>query len=599
MLTTTHQPTTCRAAGCSARAHARSACHRQAFHIRNKALPQTSNTRTTDGSSSSSTASSSSSTTGVTSALLQANRQWLQHALDNKLVDAETGCTVVLVGACFFAPLQEQLVQAALQHVQPDYIAIEQPADATSAAGQPGVLLPHPMWIQTLLDNEDALQPALRRGLAAAGSTLQQQPPLTLELQQLEQQLLDIGHPAAKVGRDIMDPWETFGFYGALDLARAPAVLVPVLQRCGFLPGLELLAAATYALEQGVCCAAVVVLVRGIGLVSWVQGLLHTCGSRWPDSKLCAGCGDCHAERDAAGCSLLCCVSVVAQLLQFYCLCCTLCALWPVFMNVCPCARAAGAALSCVDASLKLQEAWVKTLLDNFTMDEQHVKAYQPAKDLAANEQLLPPAAQAWDRQMAAAAQQLQAAVQAGAADASQASAEQQSLLLFKVSRATAAAMLSPGAAQEAMQRLQRLQPLKWAHFALRQRYMARQVKELCAAAAKAAGLQPSVAVRQQQQVEQSSSSSAAGSQGREPAAAAATGKVPTVLVVVGRQHVHGLQAMWQDAASPLWRDRMPRSFAESVVERGGADDSTADTAGSTQQAGSAAASQQEQASAG
>ncbi|WIA33596.1 hypothetical protein OEZ86_006720 [Tetradesmus obliquus] len=191
-----------------------------------------------------------------------------------------------------------------------------------------------------------------------------------------------------------MDPWETFGFYGALDLARAPAVLVPVLQRCGFLPGLELLAAATYALGQG-------------------------------------------------------------------------------------------AALSCVDASLKLQEAWVKTLLDNFTMDEQHVKAYQPAKDLAANEQLLPPAALAWDRQMAAAAQQLQAAVQAGAADAWQASAEQQSLLLFK------------------------------------------------------------------------------------------------------------------DAASPLWRDRMPRSFAESVVERGGADDSTADTAGSTQQAGSAAASQQEPGSAG
>uniref|UniRef100_A0A383V4V0 Uncharacterized protein n=1 Tax=Tetradesmus obliquus TaxID=3088 RepID=A0A383V4V0_TETOB len=441
-------------------------------------------------------------------ALPSANRQWLQHALDNKLVDAETGCTVVLVGACFFAPLQEQLVQAALQQVQPDYIAIEQPADATSAKGQPGVLLPHPLWIQTLLDNEDALQPALRRGLAAAGSTQQQQPQLTLELQQLEQQLLDIGHPAAKVGRDIMDPWETFGFYGALDLARAPAVLVPVLQRCGFLPGLELLAAAMYALEQG-------------------------------------------------------------------------------------------AALSCVDASLKLQEAWVKTLLDNFTMDEQHVKAYQPAKDLAANEQLLPPAALAWDRQMAAAAQQLQAAVQAGAADASQASAEQQSLLLFKVSRATSAAMLAPCPAQEAMQRLQRLQPLKWAHFALRQRYMARQVKELCAAAAKAAGLQPSVAVRQQQQAEQSSSSSAAGSQGREPAVAAAAGKVPTVLVVVGRQHVHGLQAMWQDAASPLWRDRMPRSFAESVVERGGADDSTADTAGSTQQAGSAAASQQEPGSAG
>jgi hypothetical protein len=115
------------------------------------------------------------------------------------------------------------------------------------------VLLTHPIWIQTLLDYEEELQPALRRGLAAVGSTQLQQ----LQLQQLEQQLLDIGHPHVKVGRDIMDPWESFGFYGALDLARAPAVLVPVLQRCGFLPGLELLAAVTYALETGaLCCTA-------------------------------------------------------------------------------------------------------------------------------------------------------------------------------------------------------------------------------------------------------------------------------------------------------------------------------------------------------
>jgi hypothetical protein len=170
---------------------------------------------------------------------------------------------MVLVGTCFFAPLQEQLVQAALQQVQPDYIAIEQPADATSAPGQPGVLLTHPLWIQTLLDNEDALQPALRRGLAAAGTQLQQ-PQLTQQLQQLEQQLLEIGHPAAKVGRDILDPWESFGFYGGLDLARTPSVLVPVLQRCGFLPGFELLAAATHALETGELRRTVV--VRGVSL---------------------------------------------------------------------------------------------------------------------------------------------------------------------------------------------------------------------------------------------------------------------------------------------------------------------------------------------
>jgi hypothetical protein len=249
----------------------------------------------------------------------------------------------------------------------------------------------------------------------------------------------------------------------------------------------------------------------------------------------------------------------------------------------------AGVTLSCIDASLKLQEGWVKQLLDNFTLDEQQVKAYQPAKDLAANEQLLPPAAQAWDKQLAAAAQQLQAEVQSGAADASQASAEQQSLLLFKVSKATAAAMLVPAAAQQAMQRLQRLQPLKWAHFALRQRYMARQIKELCAAAAKAAGLQPSVAVRQQQQDQQSETAAAGGSK----ATAKPAGKAPTVLVVVGRQHVQGLQAMWQDPSSPLWRDRMPRSFAASVVEWEGSEDAgAAESTSASAQADSPAAAQ-------
>jgi hypothetical protein len=242
-----HQSTSSRASYCGG-VHARHANPRVRNHKQTVLAALPSSHPTTVASS------SSNSTADVTPALLQANSQWLQHALDNKLVDAETGCTVVVVGACFFAPLQEQLVQAALQQVQPDYIAIEQPADAASAAAQPGVLLTHPMWIQTLLDYEEELQPALRRGLAAVGSTQPQQ----LQLQQLEQQLLDIGHPHAKVGRDIMDPWESFGFYGALDLARAPAVLVPVLQRCGFLPGLELLAAATYVLETGAlhCTAA-------------------------------------------------------------------------------------------------------------------------------------------------------------------------------------------------------------------------------------------------------------------------------------------------------------------------------------------------------
>lgn len=229
----------------------------------------------------------------------------------------------------------------------------------------------------------------------------------------------------------------------------------------------------------------------------------------------------------------------------------------------------------------------MRQLLNNFALDEQQVNAYQPAKDLQANQQLLPPAAQEWDRQLAAAVRQLQAAVQpelSTAGDTADTAGhveqqQQQELLLFKVSKATAAAMLSPAEAQEASQRLQRLQPLKWAHFALRQRYMAEQIKELCSAAAKAAGSQPAVAVHQRQ----AASADQAAQRGQPaaalaPAAAAASSatvhaparKHPTVLVVVGRQHVHGLEAMWRDPGSSLWRDRMPRSFAASMVEQQG-----------------------------
>lgn len=47
----------------------------------------------------------------------------------------------------------------------------------------------------------------------------------------------------ARVGRDVLDPFEIFGFYAALDLAKSSGHVADCLRRFGFLPGVEALAA--------------------------------------------------------------------------------------------------------------------------------------------------------------------------------------------------------------------------------------------------------------------------------------------------------------------------------------------------------------------
>lgn len=205
----------------------------------------------------------------------------------------------------------------------------------------------------------------------------------------------------------------------------------------------------------------------------------------------------------------------------------------------------------------------MRNLVSNFSaaLDEQAINSYTPMRDFNDNQQVasaLPPAAAAWDKQLAAAAAQLQqqAASQPGDAaagrppSAEQQAAERQALLLFKVAKATAAALLPPEPAQQAevLARMARLQPLKWRHFALRQQYMAEQVKEFAGKAAKQA------------------------QQDRKP----------KLLVIMARQHAAAMRALWFDPKSSLWRTQVPRSFAPSVVE-------PADAAGSGAAAGTAA----------
>lgn len=177
--------------------------------------------------------------------LQRCNQQWLQEALQTPLEphDSSASCEVYVLGVCFWAPAQHHLVLAALEQLQPDEVLVEQPAHTATS----DLLLPHPQWIQTVLDHEQA------GGWAGAGGTaaVEQGQQWQQQQQAFASELSSSSLPAAKVGRDIMDPYESFGYYAGLDYMKQPAAIATVLQLCGFLPGQEVVAAAKYALAHG------------------------------------------------------------------------------------------------------------------------------------------------------------------------------------------------------------------------------------------------------------------------------------------------------------------------------------------------------------
>jgi hypothetical protein len=138
------------------------------------------------------------------------------------------------------------LVSQALQQLQPDEVFVEQPQTSSE------LLLPHPEWVQSVMDHEQCTK-------ALEQAHLQGQ-----QWQQWQQQLLSFtaelsssSVPTAKVGKDIMDPYESFGYYSGLDFIKQPDSAVEVLQCCGFLPGREVATAAQYAQQHGECALAV------------------------------------------------------------------------------------------------------------------------------------------------------------------------------------------------------------------------------------------------------------------------------------------------------------------------------------------------------
>lgn len=190
----------------------------------------------------------------VSQAVKDSSKQWLKQAVSSSctLTDDETGSTVHLVGVSLYAPHQQRLVAAAIDELEPTHILLEQPPDQSA-----NVVLPHPLWIQGVLDNQedviaatsDSYTPSQSQDGAAA--SLSASTVRSGLLSALQQQLAAAGHPAAKVGRDIIDPFETFGYYPGLDLFVSPSSSAVTAELCGFLPGYELVVAAERASLEG------------------------------------------------------------------------------------------------------------------------------------------------------------------------------------------------------------------------------------------------------------------------------------------------------------------------------------------------------------
>lgn len=108
-------------------------------------------------------------------------------------------------GTCSLAPLQWELVDTVLQHIgAPDVFALEQPPSAAAA----GPVLPHPAWIEALLEHYDGDLPRSALDPSYAGARQG-------DASMLQQLLQPTGVDAA-VGRDVMDPYEVGFCPGAL-----------------------------------------------------------------------------------------------------------------------------------------------------------------------------------------------------------------------------------------------------------------------------------------------------------------------------------------------------------------------------------------------
>ncbi|KAG2502227.1 hypothetical protein HYH03_000713 [Edaphochlamys debaryana] len=200
--------------------------------------------------------------------LASARASWLRQAIKHPLRDSATNSRVHLYGTVHYGPyggvegLEE--LQELVAKVQPALLAIEQPFDLAAQAGMPQPELLSELL--TVLERPDAAVLAGsdgthesdgRQDSAASTGTSSQGPAAQLpeaverEAARLRALLPGLAVPA-RVGRDMLDPYEVLGMYGSVDYVTRPSQLAEALALFGFLPGLELAALVLAAQDAGV-----------------------------------------------------------------------------------------------------------------------------------------------------------------------------------------------------------------------------------------------------------------------------------------------------------------------------------------------------------
>ena len=129
------------------------------------------------------------------------------------LVHAATSTRVHLHGVAHFAPEQHMQIARLVQQLRPAAVVLEQPLTAASSgassssylaagvAARRAPLLPYPQFADALMGACDHLSPGPHH--AGGGGD-------TAVTEQLREELLR-GRVAARVGRDVLDPYECFG----------------------------------------------------------------------------------------------------------------------------------------------------------------------------------------------------------------------------------------------------------------------------------------------------------------------------------------------------------------------------------------------------
>lgn len=141
--------------------------------------------------------------------LEDSSEAWARECLAHPLTDPDTGVQVHLLGSAHFAPRQHSRLVSIMQQLRPAALALEQPLVLSAGKGSP--ILPHPPFIDAFMSawelddltaQPDALGPAGSPHSAADISRC---------LQDLEGELQSSSQSTARLGRDVLDPYECFG----------------------------------------------------------------------------------------------------------------------------------------------------------------------------------------------------------------------------------------------------------------------------------------------------------------------------------------------------------------------------------------------------